>query len=120
MPLKRFAINEAIQSIWTIVDELNGYLTEQEPWVLAKSDETRGRLAAVLYTAADGLRALAVLLSPVMPAATAKLWTALNAEETLGAFEAQLLAEAGKSGLLPVGTSVGTLEPLFPRIESEA
>ncbi len=117
--MERFAINEAIQSIWTIVDELNGYLTEQEPWVLAKSDETRGRLAAVLYTAADGLRALAVLLSPVMPAATAKLWTALNAGEKLGALEGQLLSEAGKSDVLPVGTVVGALEPLFPRIESE-
>ena len=117
--MERFAINEAIQSIWTIVDDLNGYLTEQEPWVLAKSDERRGRLAAVLYTAADGLRALAVLLSPVMPAATAKLWTALNAGEKLGALEGQLLSEAGKSGVLPVGTVVGTLEPLFPRIESE-
>jgi len=118
--MERFAINEAIQSIWTIVDELNGYLTEQEPWVLAKSEDTRGRLAAVLYTAADGLRALAILLSPVMPAATAKLWTALNAAEKLGSLEAQLLSEAGKSGVLPVGTSVGALEPLFPRIESEA
>ena len=117
--MERFAINEAIQSIWTIVDDLNGYLTEQEPWVLAKSDETRGRLAAVLYTAADGLRALAVLLSPIMPAATAMLWTALNAGEKLGALEGQLLSEAGKSGVLPVGTVVGTLEPLFPRIESE-
>jgi methionyl-tRNA synthetase len=118
--MEKFAIHEAIQSIWTIVDELNGYLTEQEPWVLAKSDDTRGRLAAVLYTAADGLRALAVLLSPVMPAATHKLWTALNAEEKLGPLEAQLLSEAGKSGVLSVGTAVGTLEPLFPRIESEA
>ena len=36
--IERFAIHEAIAAIWTIVDELNGYITEQEPWVLAKDD----------------------------------------------------------------------------------
>ena len=118
--MDHFAIHEAIQAIWTIVEELNGYLTEQEPWVLAKSDDTRGRLAAVLYTAADGLRALAVLLSPVMPVATDKLWRALDPSQTLGSLPDQVLSEAGESGVLRPGNPVGTLEPLFPRIESEA
>src|SRR3990170_6703473 len=73
--IDRFAIHEALSSTWTIVDELNGYITIQEPWVLAKDEATRDRLGTVLYTAAEGLRALAVLLSPVIPEATAKLWT---------------------------------------------
>ncbi len=71
-------------SIWTIVDALNLYITENEPWALAKDDAQRARLGTVLYTAAEGLRALAVLLSPVMPIATEKLWIALGAAETLG------------------------------------
>ena len=45
--------------------------------MLAKSDATRERLGTVLYTAAEGLRALAVLLSPVMPDATERLWEAI-------------------------------------------
>ena len=89
---QRLAIDEAIAAIWTIVDELNGYITTQEPWVLAKSDETRARLGTVLYTASEGLRALAVLLSPVIPEATAKLWDALGAAEALGALEQQLIS----------------------------
>ena len=60
--IQRLAIHEALASVWTIVDELNGYITIQEPWVLAKNPEKRERLGTVLYTAADGLRALAVLL----------------------------------------------------------
>ncbi|HRN30099.1 MAG TPA: methionine--tRNA ligase, partial [Terrimesophilobacter sp.] len=51
--IERFAPHEAIDAIWTIVDELNGYITEQEPWVLAKSDDTRERLGTVLYTIVD-------------------------------------------------------------------
>lgn len=110
------AIHDAITAVWTIVDELNGYITEQEPWALAKSGD-RERLGTVLYTASEGLRALAVLLSPVVPRATASLWEALGVEESLGALTAQRIREAGEWGRLPVGTTVGSLAALFPRIE---
>ena len=112
-----FRPDEAISAIWTIVDELNGYITENEPWALAKDDANRERLSTVLYTAAEGLRALAVLLSPVMPQSTAILWDALGAP---GEVTAQPLREAGTWGQLPAGTRVGTLAPLFPRVEQSA
>ncbi|MHB1171742.1 MAG: methionine--tRNA ligase [Lacisediminihabitans sp.] len=116
--IQRLAIDEAIASIWTIVDELNGYITIQEPWVLAKSDETRARLGTVLYTAAEGLRVLAVLLSPVIPDATAKLWGALGAAAALGALTDQVIVDAGHWGQLAPGSRVGSLDALFPRIET--
>ncbi len=117
--MDRFMIHEALAAIWVIVDELNGYLTEQEPWSLAKDDSQRARLAAVLYTAADGLRSLAVLLSPVMPTSCGLLWQALGASESVGGLHDQLLSEAGQAGGLPSGHRVGELAPLFPRIEAE-
>ncbi|HEY5224578.1 MAG TPA: methionine--tRNA ligase [Microbacteriaceae bacterium] len=116
--IDKLAIHEAIAAIWTIVDELNGYITVQEPWSLAKDDTQRERLATVLYTATEGLRALAVLLSPVLPQATEKLWAALGVLSALGALHAQPLREAGTWGQLPAGTQVGALEALFPRIEA--
>tara|TARA_Y100000814_G_scaffold103732_1_gene72660 strand:- start:1213 stop:2808 length:1596 start_codon:yes stop_codon:yes gene_type:complete len=118
--IERLAINEAIDAIWTIVDELNGYITEQEPWVLAKDPATRERLGTVLYTAVEGLRALAVLLHPVIPEATAKLWAALGAEPALGVLQDQQIREAGSWGQLPAGTTVSALQALFPRIEETA
>jgi len=114
--MQELAIHDALAAIWTIVDELNGYITIQEPWVLAKNDDTRERLGTVLYTAAEGLRALAVLLSPVIPDATAKLWEALGSGTDL---QEQLIPDAGKWGQLQPGTTVGTLAALFPRIEQE-
>jgi len=116
--IDKLAIHEAIAAIWTIVDELNGYITVQEPWVLAKSDETRERLGTVLYTTAEGLRALAELLSPVIPDATAKLWTALGAPSGLGELDSRNIENAGDWGQLPAGSLVATLEALFPRIET--
>ncbi len=118
--MDRFRIDEAIEAIWTIVDALNLYITENEPWALAKDDAQRGRLGTVLYTAAEGLRALAVLLSPITPVATGKLWTALGAGDTLGALPDQPIREAGRWGRLPAGATVNALAPLFPRVEQSA
>ena len=123
--IEHFRIDEAIDAIWTIVDDLNLYITENEPWALAKQadggdEKQRERLGTVLYTCAEGLRALAVLLSPVMPQSTAKLWDALGAQSSLGELTAQPIREAGVWGALQPGTTVSPLTPLFPRVEQTA
>ncbi|MBN9225188.1 MAG: methionine--tRNA ligase [Microbacterium sp. SCN 70-27] len=115
--MERFRPDEAIAAIWTIVDALNGYITENEPWALAKDDAERARLGTVLYTASEGLRALAVLLSPFMPEATAKLWVALG---HAGRLQDEPIRDAGQWGVLVPGTSVNGLAPLFPRVEQDA
>ena len=112
------AIHEAIAQVWTLVDALNLYITVQEPWVLAKDETNRERLGTVLYTTAEGLRALAVLLSPVVPKATAKLWSALAAP-SLGDLADRPIREAADWGQLPAGAKIAELEPLFPRIDTE-
>ena len=114
-----FAIHDAIAAVWTIVDELNGYLTEQEPWKVAKDEAQVERLHTILYTAAEGLRALAVLLSPVIPQSTQKLWVALGAEPALGALLGQSIPNAAQWGQLPAGAQTQPLDALFPRIETE-
>ncbi len=117
--MERFAIHEAIADIWQLVDALNGYITAQEPWVLAKSEDQRPRLATVLATATEGLRALAELLNPVIPLATAKLWAALGADQAIGALADQPLRSAGEWNRLPAGTPQQPLAVLFPRIEMD-
>jgi methionyl-tRNA synthetase len=101
-----------------LVDELNNYITVQEPWVLAKTEENRERLATVLYVCSEGLRTLSVLLAPVIPKATGKLWAAVTGG-SLGALDDATLASAAEWGVLPAGTKTSELEPLFPRIETE-
>ncbi|SEN71897.1 methionine--tRNA ligase [Cryobacterium sp. TMT1-3] len=110
--IDKLAIHDALSEVWQLVDELNGYITLQEPWALAKNPESRDRLGTVLYTAVRGLGTLAVLLSPVIPVATGKLWTALGGD---GALADQRVDRAWEwTG----GVQVNALEPLFPRIES--
>jgi len=118
--IERFAIHEGIAEVWKLVDALNGYVQEQQPWALAKDPAQQDRLATVLATATEGLRVLAELLHPVIPAATQKLWVALGAEDALGALGERPLRAAGTWGRLAAGTPLQPLGVLFPRIESEA
>jgi methionyl-tRNA synthetase len=117
-----------IAAVFDFVKQVNGYLTEQEPWKVAKavsshaadpaaSEEARARLATILYTAAESLRACAVLLNPVMPESSAKLWDSLGAEPHLGPLAEQRVSDAGRWGLLPAGATVTKGGALFPRLE---
>jgi methionyl-tRNA synthetase len=117
--MHRLQPHEALNEIWRIVEHTNGYITTQEPWVLAKDKAQKERLDAVLYAAADALRALAVVLSPFMPEATEKLWSALGVKESLGGLQAQNIPAHKEAGLLPVGSVLSPLPSLFPRVEQE-
>ncbi|MGK5447559.1 methionine--tRNA ligase [Streptomyces radiopugnans] len=108
-----------IAAVFDFIKQVNGYLTEQEPWKVAKdtSPEAQERLATILYTAAESLRACAVLLNPVMPRTSGLLWDSLGAEAPLGALADQRVQDAGTWGLLPAGTRVTKGPALFPRLE---
>src|SRR5690606_990445 len=110
-----------ILAVFDFVKQVNGYITEQEPWKVAKDDspEGRARLATILYTAAESLRAVAVLLNPVMPETSQKLWDPLGAEAGLGALADQKVQESGTWGLLPAGSTVTKGAVLFPRLEEK-
>ena len=109
-----FAINEALATIWELVDALNGYITDNEPWALAKDPARRGELETVLATTVHGLGTLAILLSPVLPLATERLWDAIGG---VGALDQQLISSAfewsADGRVKPLETS------LFPRIETD-
>jgi methionyl-tRNA synthetase len=108
------ALSPALGAVWDIVARANGYLVEREPWALARDDARRGELASVLYASAEVLRVLAVLVSPAMPRAAARVWEQLGIPESL---DAQRLPQAARWGTLEPGTKVRRGEALFPRLE---
>jgi methionyl-tRNA synthetase len=99
------------------VAAVDKYIVENEPWTLGekKDDESRARLATVLYTSAEALRIATALAQPVMPDATAKIWTQMG----LGDIKKLALAELAW-GQLPLGTRLGEVHPVFPRADKSA
>ena len=97
--------------------KVNGYVTEKEPWILAKDPANKVELEEVLYNTAESLRALAVLLHPVMPATTEILWQSLGAQASLGAIGDQKVSQIATWGQLPQGAVVTKTPVLFPRLE---
>lgn len=84
---------------------------------MAKDPANQGKLEEVLYNTAESLRALAILLHPVMPATTQILWDSLGAQATLGDIGAQDISKVAKWGQLPQGALVTKTPVLFPRLE---
>jgi len=105
-------LSGALEEIWTAVRTLNRYVQDEEPWKLAKDPAAGDRLDTVLYSLAEGLRFVSVLVYPYMPDSASKLLAALGQEE--------LSYDSAAFGSRPGGATVGKLEPLFPRIEAAA
>jgi methionyl-tRNA synthetase len=106
-----------ITAIMDFCKQVNGYVTIQEPWILAKDPANQKTLEDVLYNTAESLRALAVLLHPIMPATTEILWESLGAKATLGEIGTQEIDAVSHWGQLPPGATVTKTPVLFPRLE---
>ena len=109
--------SDGIAAVRSFVEAVNLYVTEQQPWVLAKDPAQAERLATVLYTVAEALRAIAVLYHPLMPKSTETMWQSIGAGEGIGPLAEQRVGVAARWGQLPVGSPVTKTPPLFPRLE---
>jgi methionyl-tRNA synthetase len=106
--LDRAELTLALDEIWQRVRRLNRYVEERAPWVLAREEDRAAELDRVLRTLAEGLRTLAVLLWPYVPASSERLLAALGSDDLA-------LARAGLgAGAAPVGR-VTALDSLFPK-----
>jgi len=104
-----FQLSLALQDTWELIRAVNQYIVKREPWTLAKKPDQRPLLETTLYHAADALRVTAALIDPVMPSAAARIRTMLGISQEQW--------NGLKAGTLVPGTQLGSIEPLFPRIE---
>src|SRR5437667_594854 len=114
---EQYQFSRALEAAWTLVAAVDKYIVENEPWSLAeKQDEmSRARLATVLYTSAEALRIVTALAHPVLPDATAKIWSQLGLCQIIKFSLAEL-----RCGKLRLGTKLGKVEPVFPRADKSA
>jgi methionyl-tRNA synthetase len=108
-----FQFSRGLEAVWGLISAVDKYIVEQAPWKLAREQGAEAKLDATLYTAAEALRIATVLLYPIMPESTQKIWTQLGMTESLEDTQVQSLAW----GQLPPGQKIGEIAAVFPRIE---
>jgi methionyl-tRNA synthetase len=113
----QFQFSRALETAWGLVAAVDKYIVENEPWSLGEKqdDQSRSRLATVLYTAAEALRIATALAHPVIPEATAKIWSQIG----LGDIKKLALRDLAW-GQLQLGTKLGEVSPVFPRADKSA
>ena len=105
-------LNNALAEIFKVVSRANKYIDETAPWVIAKDESKRARLATVLYNLLDTIRIVATLLSAFMPATMPQALEQIGACDKCATYE-----NADKFGVLPADVTVKKGEALFPRID---
>ena len=113
MQMEEYAVSRALEVAWSIIARVDKMLSDAKPWELVKDEGQRETLNAILYRAAETLRWLSVLLHPVMPEATRKIYEQLGLAEKLETVDPAKL----EWGTLQEGTRVGEVKALFPRID---
>ena len=105
-------LSNTLAEIFKVVSRANKYIDETAPWVLAKDEANRARLAAVLYNLLETIRITSILLTPFMPSTTPKIFEQIGAAEAV-----QTLDSTEKFGALDKNVTVKKGEVLFPRID---
>ncbi len=113
----QYQFSRALEVAWGLVSAVDKYIVENEPWALdeKKDEESRSRLATVLYTSAEALRIVTALAHPVIPDATTKIWEQMG----LGDIKRFDLAQL-QWGQLHLGTKLGEVKAVFPRADKSA
>ena len=110
--MEKYAFQNALAEIFKVISRANKYIDENAPWVLAKSEESKPRLAKVLYNLLETVRICAGLLAPFMPATSEEIAKRLGGArmdwDSLNQF-----------GVLPADAATVVGPALFPRIDME-
>ena len=110
--MEKYAFQNALAEIFKVISRANKYIDENAPWVLAKSEESKPRLARVLYNLLETVRICGGLLAPFMPA------TAQEIAKRLGGATMDW-DSLDKWGLLDPQVAAVAGAPLFPRIDMD-
>ncbi len=107
-----YHVADSLEAIFSMLRRANKYIDETMPWVLAKSEETKGRLATVIYNLLEVIRTAAVLLVPYIPSTAQAIFGQLGTDET----EYESIASFGA---LESGKPLGEAFTLFARIDEK-
>ena len=103
----------ALTEVWRLISRANKYIDETTPWILARDEAKKPRLAAVLKTLCEAIRFAGVLVSPAMPETAVKIF------DTIGVSEPGRKLESLAEFCTDCSFQNTTCPPIFPRIDLE-
>jgi len=110
--MEKYAFQNGLAEIFKVTSRANKYIDETTPWILAKEEHKKDRLAAVLYNLLETIRICTVMLKPFMPDSCEKVF------KQIGASDGQKTYDSATSyGVLPKTASVSKGEIIFPRLD---
>ncbi len=111
---EQYQFSRALETAWGLVSSVNKYIVENEPWAVAERDDldSKARLATILHTSVEALRIVTALVHPIIPEATARIWSQMGLGE-IRELDLRQLAW----GQIKAGTKLGKVEPVFPRAD---
>ncbi len=112
--MEELAFHRALEAVWKLLSRINGYVVSREPWKILKEEGASARLQRILYSAAEGVRLTAVLLSPFLPATSRKIFA------TLGLPPRDPDEHDLRWGGLVLGAPLPDAPALFPRADIKA
>ncbi len=110
-----FEFSRALEAIWQLISAVDKYIVDLAPWKLSKDDTRQKLLDEVLYTAAETVRVLCILLEPVLPESVRKIWAQLGMPTSLDAARVADL----HWGHLAGGQKLGEIAGVFPRLDGK-
>jgi methionyl-tRNA synthetase len=112
---EKFEFHRALEQVWALLAFADRAIVQYQPWNLVRNPDAESRrlLDEILYSAAETLRIAAILLKPVLPEVTEKIWAQLGMRGALGSERIDGLEWGG----LPAGQPVGEGEAIFPRLD---
>ena len=110
--MESYAFQDGLIEIFKVVSRANKYIDETAPWVLAKDEANKPRLARVMYNLLETIRICGILLTPYIPDSAEKIREQIGADESVYNWET-----AGVYGSLPQTVTVHKGAALFPRID---
>ena len=112
--MEKYQLHLALEEAFKLIQRANKYIDETMPWKLAKEEDKKPRLAAVMYNLLEALRVSLTLLTPFIPESCAKAFDQIGADESARSWDA-----ACEYGVLPADVAVRKGETLFPRIDAQ-
>ena len=110
--MSQFRVSDSLDAIFSALRRANKYIDETTPWILAKNEEDKPRLATVIYNLLESVRMAAVALTPYIPTTAEKIFSILGTDK-------KDYSTAVTFGHLEAGKPLGKSEVLFARVDEK-